>query len=65
MTQLTNGMRATFAHPDFGHMTGTILAEFGETVFLPDEEFHDELYYTHGIDGESGLFLTGGDVAPL
>ena len=65
ITKLTNGMRVTFTHPKLGRMTGTIDTEDGSPLFLPDDKFNDELYTKHGVEGESGLYLTGADVAPL
>ena len=68
MTQLTDGMRVSYYHHNVhrvGTMTGTIEADDGLMLFVPDEGFNDALYEEHGVEGESGLYLTGADVAPL
>ena len=62
-SQLAPGTRATYSHPSFprlGQVMGTIEDNYGELVFMPDEEFHDMVYKVTGQEPLEGLFLDGG-----
>lgn len=63
--QFAPGTRVTFtlnALARMGTMTGTIVLEDGELLFMPDPKFNDNLYRYYDVEGEAGLYLAGATV---
>jgi hypothetical protein len=59
--------KGTFVHPQLpkmGTMTGHVVTERGELVFMPDEKYHDKLFNLYDVEALEGLYVNQGTFTP-